>query len=170
MELRKGEELVKTTWNLLLFSRSLKNSSYYGWACSSAVFAWMQGIWVIVLKRKYLCIRYSNVLAILSYFWLILPIVKHCTAYGCSKRSNKVENLSWPKHRSKHRFCYMARAGTTEHLNMLFCGKMCVWRCVSPYYLLEFNTFAVDLDPDTSISCAVTWKSLNCRLKRNNYY
>ena len=54
------------------------------------------------------------------------------TAYGCSNRSNKVgwENLSWHKHRSKHRFCYMAKAGTTEHLNMLFFGKICVWRYV----------------------------------------
>ena len=65
-------------------------SSYYSWACSSAVFAWKRGIWVIVLKRNCLCIKYSNVLAILSYSWLILPIVRHCTAYGCSNRSNKV--------------------------------------------------------------------------------
>ena len=36
-----------------------------------------------------------QVLAILSYFWLILPIVRHCTAYGCSNQSNKVgwENI-----------------------------------------------------------------------------
>ena len=90
-------------------------------------------------------------------FWLlfrssaefILPNVRHCTAYGCSNRSNKVgwENLAWHKHRSKHRFCHMARAGTTEHLNMLFFRKICVWRYVSPYYLLEFTTFAVDHDP-----------------------
>ena len=84
-------------------TRDAISSSYYGWSCSSAVFAWKRGIWVIVLKRKCLCIKYSNVLAILSYFWLILPIVRHCTAYGCSNRSNKVrwENLSWHKHRSK---------------------------------------------------------------------
>ena len=127
------------------------NSSYYSWASSSAVFAWKRGIWVIVLKRKCLCIKYSNVLAILSYFWLILPMMRHCTAYGCSNRSNKVgwENLSWHKHRSKHRFCYMARASTTEHLNMLFFGKI----CVSPYYLLETLTFAVDHDPNASLSC-----------------
>ena len=113
------------------FQTSSNNSSYYSWACSSAVFAWKRGVWV--LKRKCLCMKYSNVLAILSYFWLILPIVRHCTAYGCSNRSNKVgwENLSWHTHRAKHRFCYMARPGTTEHLNMLF-GKMCVWRYVSP--------------------------------------
>ena len=105
------------------------------------------------------------VLAILLYFWLILPTARHCTAYGCSNRSNKVgwENLSW----HKHRFCYMARAGTTEHLNMLF-GKICVWRYVSPYYLLEFTTFAVDHDPNASLSCAFTRKPLNCRLNCNN--
>ena len=98
--------------------------------------------------------------------------MRHCTAYGCSNRSNKVEweNLSWRKHRSKHRFCYMARAGTTEHLNMLFFGKICVWRYVSPYYLLEFTTFAVDHDPNTSLSCVFTWKPLNCRLNCNNCY
>ena len=85
----------------------------------------------------------------------------HCRAYGCSNRSNKVgcENVSW----HKHRFCYMARAATTEHLNMLF-GKICVWRYVSPYYLLEFTTFAVDHDPNASLSCAFTWKPLKCRL------
>ena len=109
-------------------------------------------------RGKRLCIKYCNVLAILSYFWLILPIVRHCTAYGCSNRSNKVgwENLSW----HKHRFCYMARAGTTEHLNMLFFGKICVWRYVSPYYLLEFTTFAVDHDPNASLPCAFTWKPI----------
>ena len=40
------------------------NSSYYSWACSSAVFTWKRGIWVIVLRRKCLCIKYSNVSAI----------------------------------------------------------------------------------------------------------
>ena len=92
-------------------------------------------LWFIVLKRKCLCIKYSNVLAILSYslyFWLILPIVRHCTAYGCSNWSNKVgcENLSCHfKHHSKHRLCYMVRAGTTEHLNILSFGKMCLEVC-----------------------------------------
>ena len=43
------------------------NSSYY----SAVVFTWKRGIWVIVLKRKCLCIKYPNVLAILSYFWLV---------------------------------------------------------------------------------------------------
>ena len=111
-------------------------------------------------------------LAILSYFWLILPIVRHCTAYGCSSRSNKVgcENLSWHKHCSKHRFCYIARAGTTEHLSMVFFGKICVWRYVSQYYLLEFTIFAVDHDPNASLSCAFKWKQLNCRLNCNNCY
>ena len=140
---------------------------YHGWACSSAVSAWKQG----VLKRKCLSIKYPNVLAILSYFWLISPIVRHCTAYGGSNRSKEVrwENLSWHKHRSKHRLCHMARAGTSEHLNMLFFGKkICVWRYVSPYYLLEFTTFAVDHDPNASFS--YTWKPLNCRLKRNKCY
>ena len=94
---------------------------YHGWACSSAVSAWKQGI----LKRKCLSIKYPNVLAILSYFWLISPIVRHCTAYGGSNRSKEVrwENLLWHKHHSKHRLCHMARAGTSEHLNMLFFGK-----------------------------------------------
>ena len=46
----------------------------------------------------------------------------------------------------------MARTGTTEHLNMLFFRKICIWRYVSPYYLLEFATFAVDHDPNTSLS------------------
>ena len=62
-------------WKDVLWSisrASLTNiSSYYSWACSSAVAAWKRGIWVIVLKRKCLSIKYSNVLAILSYFWLI---------------------------------------------------------------------------------------------------
>ena len=74
------------------------------------------------------------------------------------------------KHRSKHPFCYMARAGTTKHLNMLFGGKIYVWRYVSPYYLLEFTTFADDHDPNASLSCAFTWKPLNCRLNCNNCY
>ena len=93
--------------------------------------------------------------------------MRHCTVYGCSNRSNKVgwENLSWHTHRAKHRFCYMARPGTTEHLNMLF-----IWRYVSPYYLLEFTTFAVDHDPNASLSCAFAWKPLNCRLNCNNCY
>ena len=56
----------------------------------------------------------------------------------------------------------MVRAGTTEHLNMLFFGKICVWRYVSLYYLLEFTTFAVDHDPNASLSCAFIWKPLNC--------
>ena len=66
-------------------------------------------------EKVFKCIKYSNILAILSYFWLILLMMRHCTAYGCSTQSNKVgwENLSW----HKHRFCYMARAGSTEHLN-----------------------------------------------------
>ena len=130
------------------------NSRYYCWACSAVDFMWKRGIWVI---------KYSNILAILSYFWLIILIVRHCTAYGCSNWSNKVgwENLSW----HKHRFCYMARAGTTEHLNMFF-----GWRYVSPYYLLEFTTFAVDHDPNASLSCAFTSKPLNCRLNHNNCY
>ena len=74
-------------------------------------------------------------------------MMRHGTAYGCSNRSNKVgwENLSRHKHRSKHRSCYMARAGTTEHLNMFFFGKnMRLDVHVSPYYLLEITTFAVD--------------------------
>ena len=151
---------------------SYNNSSYYSWACSSAVFAWKWDVWVIILKRKCLCIKYSKVLAILSYFWLVLRMMRHCTAYGCFIRNNKVgwENLSWYKHHSKYRFCYMARAGTTEHLNMLFFGKICVWRYVSLYYLLEITTFAVDHDPNASLSCTFTWKPLNCRLNCNNCY
>ena len=74
------------------------------------------------------------------------------------------------KHRSKHRFCYMARAGTNEHWNMLFFGKICIWRYVSPYYLLKFTTVAVDHDPNASLSCALTWKPLNCRLNSYNCY
>ena len=75
------------------------------------------------------------------------------------------------KHCSKHRFCYMAKAGTTEHLNMLFFGKkICIWRYVSPYYLLDFTTFAVDHDPNASLSCAFTCKPLNCRLNCNKCY
>ena len=114
-------------------STGTKNSSYYSWVCSSAVLAWKRGIWVIILKRKYLYV--SSILmflAILSYFWLILLIVRHCTAYGCSNGSNKVgwETLSWHKYRSKHCFCYMSKEGTAEHLNMLFFGKICVWRYI----------------------------------------
>ena len=65
----------------------------------------------------------------------------------------------------------MARAGTTEHLNMLFFGKICVWRYVSPYYLLEFTIFAVDHNPNASLSCAFTSALShppNCRLNCNN--
>ena len=54
-----------------------------------------------------------------------------------------------------------------EHLNMLFFGKICIWRYASPYYLLEFTTFAVDHDPNASLSCTFTWKPLNCRLNCN---
>ena len=150
---------------------SWQNSSYFSWACSSAVFAFKRGIRVIVLKRKCL----SSILTfwgILGYFWLILAIVRDCTAYGCSNRSNKLEweNLSWHKHHSEHRFCYVARVGSTEHLNMLYFGKIHVWRYVSPYYLLEFTNVAVDHDPNASLSCAFTWKSLNCGLNCNNCY
>ena len=42
---------------------------------------------VIVLKWKCLCMKYSNVLAIESYFWLVLPMMRHCTVYGCSNRT-----------------------------------------------------------------------------------
>ena len=63
--------------------------------------------------------------SILTFWLLILSMMRHCTAYGCSNRGNKEgwENLLWHKHRSKYCSCYMARAGTTEHLNMLFFGK-----------------------------------------------
>ena len=40
----------------------------------------------------------------------------------------------------------------------------------SPYYLLEFTIFSVDHDPNASISCAFTWRPLNCRLNCNNCY
>ena len=48
--------------------------SYYSWACSSAVFAWKRGIWVIVLKC--LCIKYSNVLAISDSFCRLWSIAE----------------------------------------------------------------------------------------------
>ena len=48
--------------------------------------------------------------------------------------------------------------------------KICVWRYVSLYYLLEFTTFAVDHDPNASLSCAFTWKPLNYRLNCNKCY
>ena len=48
----------------------------------------------------------------------------HCRHSKCT-----LTHKRYCKHRSKHRFCYMARTGTTEHLNMLFFGKKCVWRC-----------------------------------------
>ena len=51
--------------------RLVTNSSDYSWVCSSAVYAWKRGIWVIVLKRKCLCIKYSNFLAIWKYFWVL---------------------------------------------------------------------------------------------------
>ena len=122
------EYLFKFKKLFLIIFKVLINSSYYSWACSSVIFVWKRGIWVIILKR--------------TCFWIILSMMRHYTAYGCSNQSNKVgwENLSWHKHRSKHRFCYMVRAGTTEHLNMLFFGKICNWRYVSLYYLLEFTT------------------------------
>ena len=166
MDLWVGRALWK------LSSHTILNSSYYSWACISAVFVWKRGVWVIVLKRKCLCIKYSNILAILSYFWLILPMMRHCTAYGCSNRSNKVgwENLSWHKHRSKHRFCCMARAGTTEHLNMLFFGKYAFGGMFPRTICFEFTTFAVDHDPNASLSCPFTWKPLNCRLNCNKCY
>ena len=56
---------------------SMFNSSYYSWACSSAVFVWKRGIWVIVLKRKCLCIKYSNVLV---YFVILLTHFTDCEA------------------------------------------------------------------------------------------
>ena len=36
---------------------------------------------------------------------------------------------------------------------MLFFRKICDWRYVILHYLLEFTTFAVDDDPNTSLSC-----------------
>ena len=152
----------------MLFCKKLTcNSSYYGWACSSVVFAWKRGIWVIILKRKCLCIKYFNVLAILSYFWLILPMMRHCTAYGAP-----TEVTRWDG-RTYHGISIALRADTTEHLNMLFFRKICVWRYASPYYLLDwvhYCTFAVDQDPNASLSCTFTWKLLNCRLNHNNCY
>ena len=119
-------------WSCDLLVKTI-NSSHYSWACSPVAFVWRRGIWVIVLKRKCLCIKYSNVLAILSYFWLILLMMRHCTAYGCSNRSNKVEweNLSWHKHRSKHMLLlYMYGEGrhhwTFEHgLHKNMCLEVC---------------------------------------------
>ena len=118
---------------------------------------WRENVYVSSILTFWLFCRTSD----LFYRWWGIG-----TAYGCSNRSNKVgwEKLSWHKHRSKHRFCYMARAGTTEHLNMLFFGKIYVWRYVSPHYLLEFTTSAVDHDPNASLPCDFTWKPLNCRL------
>ena len=43
----------------------LCNSSYYSWACHSAVFVWKRGIRVIVLKRK--CFMYISSILM---FWL----------------------------------------------------------------------------------------------------
>ena len=48
-------------------------------------------VWVIVLKRKCLCIKYSIVLAILSYFWPVLPMMRHCTGL-CLIRTNGKDN------------------------------------------------------------------------------
>ena len=113
--------------------------------------------------------------AILLYFWLILLIVRYCTTYGCSNRSNKVgwENLLWHKHRSKHHF----------QINVIWRGQapLNIWICSSwekyafggmfpPYYLLEFTIFTVDHDPNASLSCTFTWKLLNCGLNCNNCY
>ena len=86
---------------LFLWRETAGKERRYSWACSSAIFAWKRGIWVIVFKS-------SNVLAILSYFWLVLPMIRHCTAYGCANRSNKVgwENLSWHKQRSASLLLY----------------------------------------------------------------
>ena len=115
-------------------------------------------------------------------FWLlfrssdefILPIVRHCTAHGCSNRSNKVgwENLSWHRHHSKPRFCHMARAGTTEHLNMLFFGKICVWRyCMFPHTICLSSLLSLlIMTQNASLPCAFTWKLLKCRLDCNNCY
>ena len=41
---------------------------------------------------------------------------------------------------------------------------------VSPYYFLEFTTSAADYDPNASLSYAIPWKPLNCRLNCNNCY
>ena len=155
MDLWVGRALWK------LSSHTILNSSYYSWACISAVFVWKRGVWVIVLKRKCLCIKYSNILAIWSYVWLILPMMRHCTAYGCSNWSNKVgwENLSW----HKHRFCYMHH-WTFEHVQNAFQGIFPRTIC------FEFTTLAVDHDPNASLSCPFTWKPLNCRLNCNKCY
>ena len=114
----------------------LSNSSY------SAVFLWERDIWVIILKKKCLCIN-----SILM-FWQFCRTSDSFYQYYCeailhSLMDAPTEVTWWDarsimhKHRSKHCFCYMARAGTTEHLNMLSFGKICVWRYViSPYYLL----------------------------------
>ena len=55
-----------------------QNSSYYSWACSSAVFARKRGIWVIVLKRKCLCIKYSSVF--FCHFVVLVTYFTDCEA------------------------------------------------------------------------------------------
>ena len=161
----------------LLLSQYIKmsgnNSSYYSWACSSVVFTWSEVFWVILLKRKCFMIRikYPIVLAILLYLWLVLRMMRHYTAYGCSNWSNKVgwENLCW------HEQCALSIAfviwrGQTPHWIFEHALLQKKYAYVSPYYWLEITTFAVDHDPNASLSCTFTWKPLNCRLNCNNCY
>ena len=131
-------------------------SSYYSWACSSAIFVWKWGIWVIVLRRK--CFYVSSILTFWQFF---------CTSDSFYQWWGIAQPMDAPTEVT--RWDGRTYRGISI-LNMLFFRKICVWRYVSPYYLLEFTTFAVDHDPNASLSCTFTRKPLNCRLNCNNCY
>ena len=73
----------------------------------------------------------SNVWAVLSYVWLILAMVRHCIAYGCSSRNNKAgcENLSWhslPLRNPKLLHTWLVkikRENTPVNKNSFLCSK-----------------------------------------------
>ena len=49
-------------------------------------------------------------------------------------------------------------------LNIWICSSSEKYARLEVCYLLEFTTFAVDHDPNASLSCTFTWKPLNFRL------
>ena len=109
---------------------------------------WRESVYVSGILTFWLFYRASG-----SFYWL----------WGIAQLDAPTEVTRW--HGRTYRviaFVNMARAGATEHLNMLF--PKYAFGGVSPCYLLEFTTFAVDHDPNASLSCTFTWKPLNFRL------
>ena len=135
----------------------LFNSSYYSWACHSVVFVWKRGIRVIVLKRK--CFMYISSILMFwlfcrtsdSFYWwwgIAQPMDAPSEVTRCNGRSYRGISITFVILYDENRHHW-----TFEHALL---QKNMYWSYVSPYYLLEFTTFAVDHEPNASLSCAFT--------------